>query len=87
MSDIGNSVYELVKFILETFFEVINDGYELDLSAIILTPGFGEVVWFTIPLDELIIIITTGIVWFTFVYGVWKVVMYIFNLMRGGMSL
>lgn len=87
MTEISEALYELINYILNPLFEMLFDNFAIDLSSYTISPGFGEITWFTIDLESLLIIVTSGFVWFSIVWGIWKMIYFIYNIMRGGFTL
>lgn len=87
MTEISEALYELINYILNPLFEMLFDNFDIDLSLYNISPGFGEITWFTIDLQTLLIIVTSGFVWFSIVWGIWKMIYFIYNIMRGGFNL
>ena len=52
MNDFIDALKALIDYIYDPFIGVVDQVF--DTSLISITPGFGEITWFTISLDNLI---------------------------------
>ena len=62
MTDFINALKSLIDYIYDPFIAVVEQAF--DTSLISITPGFGEITWFTITLDNLIYFIIAFIVYY-----------------------
>lgn len=80
MTDFINALKSLVDYIYNPFIAVINQAF--DTSLISISPGFGEITWFTINLDDLIYFVIAFIVYYIIIRLVYRFIKMPFNLFR-----
>lgn len=78
MNDFIDALQSLIDYIYQPLIQVLNDV--LNTNIITLTPGIGQVVWFTITLDSLIYYIITFIVYFIIIRLVYRFIKMPFTL-------
>lgn len=80
MNDFIEALKDLIDYIYEPFIDVVNQVF--DTSLISITPGIGEVVWFTLPLDDLLYFVVAFIVYFIIIKLLIKFITVPFQLLR-----
>lgn len=80
MNGIYLGLKELVNFVIEPLELLLND-YGFDIP---ITLGFGNISWFTINLDQIIIMIFVFITWFIFIRAFYFLLKTLWNLITGG---
>lgn len=80
MTDFINALKALIDYIYTPFIEVVNEVF--DTSLISITPGFGEITWFTLALDDLIYFIISFLVYYIIIKLFYKFILIPFQLLR-----
>lgn len=80
MNGIYLGLKQLINFVVEPL-ELILEDFGFDIP---ITMGIGQVEWFTINLDQIIIMIFVFITWFIFIRAFYSLLKMFWNLITRG---